>query len=771
MQPDPVDTTNALLIQLIQTLGGSTSAVQPITLSAPTGYSSAYVWAQALAYASLAFSLLAAFGAVLGKQWLGYYKTNCYGRGSLEARCKQRHRKFQKLQNWRFENVLHLFPVLIEISLLLFSLSLGAAMWTQHQAISILIIATAGLGVLCHIFTIMISAISSDFPFQTTVSLAIRATFRYIHKCGGLRSSVSLAIRAMIRHFREDGGSQPSDNDPTTSAMRWILETSTNPDVVKPVVEFMRTMVEQPKVNIVSLCKEVGDMFKTCFDLHGSVHQDRALAYGQALMHFSCNNDEARRMLRQFEWDLWKSWRALYLPCALKQCFSLYKRMEKEDTGVQKYTQADLRNALRMTVTIGVDGFTDPSDEQLIWDDHFRLHSFESDKDKQQFIHQLLAYAEHFYKIKDFEAAGDALLIASGITSTPFSTPGLFSNSTVASNVIDTIKSLPSTTTIDRRWGCVVLGVVRRFLNCDAYSDFHFNASQAVLTALGSPGDRTQCADDQYGLWFDDAIQLFKLTDWPEDHHLRQFPLSKFQDLVLFALRRLPTPKVDDAAIYIPYCRALRRLMDADHPELRHSALHIASNNRQELALIDVAEFHRSQQNMALRELSPVLLTAAVNNLTPMTEYFRLISTLARNPKWRRQLTEDGHDKRCTALITADLCEEACFYLAQFFLWIPPPTQDISCGTITPEQQWLLTKAAWHFIGKSGTQIDDAVDIIPTLVKSTEILMPQYLSKDGLKLFRDCMGNVVQRLQHEQRSPTIISEVTRLKDVVEDRAE
>ncbi|OAX39724.1 hypothetical protein K503DRAFT_689012, partial [Rhizopogon vinicolor AM-OR11-026] len=69
MQPDPVDTTNTLLVQLtLVTLYGS-SAPQPLILSPSTDYSSSDFWIQVLAYASLAFSLLAAFGSVMGKQW------------------------------------------------------------------------------------------------------------------------------------------------------------------------------------------------------------------------------------------------------------------------------------------------------------------------------------------------------------------------------------------------------------------------------------------------------------------------------------------------------------------------------------------------------------------------------------------------------------------------------------------------------------------------------------------------------------------------------
>ncbi|KAG1720502.1 uncharacterized protein EDB91DRAFT_1064825, partial [Suillus paluster] len=70
MQPNPGDTTNDLLLHLIQiTAYGPNSVPDISSLSSSTGYSSSTVWIQTLAYASLAFSVLAAFGAVMGKQW------------------------------------------------------------------------------------------------------------------------------------------------------------------------------------------------------------------------------------------------------------------------------------------------------------------------------------------------------------------------------------------------------------------------------------------------------------------------------------------------------------------------------------------------------------------------------------------------------------------------------------------------------------------------------------------------------------------------------
>ncbi|KAG1850149.1 hypothetical protein F4604DRAFT_1522201, partial [Suillus subluteus] len=71
LSPDPSDTTNALLTQLMYIgLGNFTAAgstpVDPASTWSPSALT---LRIQMIAYASLSMSLLAAFGAVLGKQW------------------------------------------------------------------------------------------------------------------------------------------------------------------------------------------------------------------------------------------------------------------------------------------------------------------------------------------------------------------------------------------------------------------------------------------------------------------------------------------------------------------------------------------------------------------------------------------------------------------------------------------------------------------------------------------------------------------------------
>ena len=79
LSPNPCDTTNALLKILISKLDNGTLSEHGASLPVRNGPSSTIIWIQALAYASLSISLLAAFGAVLEKQWLGHLKTSRFG--------------------------------------------------------------------------------------------------------------------------------------------------------------------------------------------------------------------------------------------------------------------------------------------------------------------------------------------------------------------------------------------------------------------------------------------------------------------------------------------------------------------------------------------------------------------------------------------------------------------------------------------------------------------------------------------------------------------
>ncbi|KAG1802367.1 hypothetical protein EV424DRAFT_1584787 [Suillus variegatus] len=148
LSPGPSDTTNALLKQLVRI------GLDNLTQAGPTPKEPS----------TLSMSLLTAFGAAMGKQ---YCKSNKYSRSLQEEQGKRRQEKFDGLTAWYFDGVVQSFPVLLQISLLLFRTALGAKMWCEQSSIAWVIISTTDFGFLFYSLTVMACLISPACPFQT----------------------------------------------------------------------------------------------------------------------------------------------------------------------------------------------------------------------------------------------------------------------------------------------------------------------------------------------------------------------------------------------------------------------------------------------------------------------------------------------------------------------------------------------------------------------------------------------------------------------------
>ncbi|KAG2046550.1 hypothetical protein BDR06DRAFT_174837 [Suillus hirtellus] len=98
LSPDETKMTNALLKLLIHTLDNTTFDGRQPDLPQWNGPGETEIWIQCLMYASLSTSLIAALGAVLGKQWLGHF-VRC-GRGPIDVRGRLRQQKMDGLQTW-----------------------------------------------------------------------------------------------------------------------------------------------------------------------------------------------------------------------------------------------------------------------------------------------------------------------------------------------------------------------------------------------------------------------------------------------------------------------------------------------------------------------------------------------------------------------------------------------------------------------------------------------------------------------------------------------
>ncbi|KAL0950099.1 hypothetical protein HGRIS_010100 [Hohenbuehelia grisea] len=162
---DPNDATQALLQVIAHSLNHSLfpeSTSQPPSWEGPTR---SVVWTQCILYASLSASLLAAFGAMLGKQWLSYY-ARVGERGPPDARCKSRQQKLYGITRWHFRGVIELLPLLLQASLLLFGVGMSSF-------IGGIIVGATSAGVLFYIIIVIAALLSSHCPYQTPIASSI----------------------------------------------------------------------------------------------------------------------------------------------------------------------------------------------------------------------------------------------------------------------------------------------------------------------------------------------------------------------------------------------------------------------------------------------------------------------------------------------------------------------------------------------------------------------------------------------------------------------
>ena len=127
-------------------------------------------------YASLLISLLAAFVAMLGKQWLNRYSR--HAGGSIIERSGDRQLKYDGLQKWKFRLVLEALPVMLQVALFLLACGLCLYMASINTPITVVLITLTALGGLFYLVIAVAGASSYGCPFQTPASTVLRGIWR-----------------------------------------------------------------------------------------------------------------------------------------------------------------------------------------------------------------------------------------------------------------------------------------------------------------------------------------------------------------------------------------------------------------------------------------------------------------------------------------------------------------------------------------------------------------------------------------------------------------
>ncbi|KAJ7178310.1 hypothetical protein C8R46DRAFT_1076321 [Mycena filopes] len=247
---------------------------------------------QALQYISLFTALLAALLAVLGKQWIMYY--NAAGsRGTIEERGLERQRKLDGLIKWKFEAVLQMFPLLLQLALLLFATSISVFLFTVHLSIAIIVsvLTLFGLGAYC--FLLVSATIYPDSPFQTPLTpLLVRGVLpavdwlrHTIRALNNLRSATMESLRTsphlrLLPRFSSKQSSVPTSPDPYSDveftppssevpAVLWTLGTSTDPIIIGTAAELgldLQWPAQWDPQSARIVTTRLADTFTSCFE-------------------------------------------------------------------------------------------------------------------------------------------------------------------------------------------------------------------------------------------------------------------------------------------------------------------------------------------------------------------------------------------------------------------------------------------------------------------------------------------------------------------------
>ncbi|KAJ7244290.1 hypothetical protein C8J57DRAFT_1681116 [Mycena rebaudengoi] len=292
LQQDPNKVTQQLLRILIH--NANQSLFSGIDMAEPSGgTTTTVIIVQSLLYASLFSTLLAALLAVLGKQWLMHYDA-AGSRGTLEQRGLERQRKYNGLQKWKFTLVMEMFPLLLQLALLLFSAALSVYLSTISHTIASIVIAMTSLGTLAYISQLVSAAVYPDSPFQTPLASVLRrlvvgllktilALPAFLHQILNRiqkflqQQSISPLLPLFRWNISSDDGntglSTPSpftteffpEASPEVPAVVWLLETSTNPDVISVAADLAVDLQWPRHADLGLALDRLHDTFHACF--------------------------------------------------------------------------------------------------------------------------------------------------------------------------------------------------------------------------------------------------------------------------------------------------------------------------------------------------------------------------------------------------------------------------------------------------------------------------------------------------------------------------
>lgn len=170
MTPDPADDTNALLMRLVRGNSSSLTVQLPSDNFIPPPNA---LLVNVLFSMSLTCALLASFFAVLGRQWLAYYRKRSVGGAAGQPRWEQSKRALGA-DRWRLVPILDVvLPLLIQTTLVIFGFGLILYLRILNGTLGNFILAPVTAALSSFLITVGASIWDPFCPFKTPVSQVV----------------------------------------------------------------------------------------------------------------------------------------------------------------------------------------------------------------------------------------------------------------------------------------------------------------------------------------------------------------------------------------------------------------------------------------------------------------------------------------------------------------------------------------------------------------------------------------------------------------------
>jgi len=196
LEQDPLDIIQDVLIYQTQMMRNSSlGPYVPADFSPPEHI----VVVNALFYASLGFMVLAAFIAMLIKSWVREFDRGLRAMSLPEQRAKTREFRYLGMERWKLPEMVETLPLLIQISLLLFSIGLVIFLFNISKPSFGVTTTILCVGILYYVMTTSISVVVSSSPFHSPLSRRLGKVYQRMHAhfCPHIRFFLSPAMDAI----------------------------------------------------------------------------------------------------------------------------------------------------------------------------------------------------------------------------------------------------------------------------------------------------------------------------------------------------------------------------------------------------------------------------------------------------------------------------------------------------------------------------------------------------------------------------------------------